>query len=77
MVSNHSMYVFFFDENEDWAVGNFGTILHTFDGGETWTKEADGITNNLMQKTFGVNKNCVFFCASDGYGLLLKYVGEE
>jgi len=77
MVSNHSMYVFFFDENEGWAVGNFGTILHTFDGGETWTKEADGITNNLMQKIFGVNKNCVYFCASDGYGLLLKYVGEE
>ena len=42
------MYVFFFDENEGWTVGNFGTILYTFDGGETWTKEADGITNNFI-----------------------------
>ena len=69
--------VFFFDENEGWAVGNFGTILHTFDGGTTWTKEADGIVNDMtmVTKVFGVNKNCVYFICNDG--TLLKYIGEE
>lgn len=26
-----------------WAVGHYGTILHTGDGGETWTLQMDGI----------------------------------
>jgi photosystem II stability/assembly factor-like uncharacterized protein len=26
----------FFDENNGWIVGGFGTIIHTIDGGKTW-----------------------------------------
>jgi photosystem II stability/assembly factor-like uncharacterized protein len=28
--------VFFTDNNNGWAVGNGGIILHTADGGDTW-----------------------------------------
>ena len=27
-----------------WAVGHFGTVLHTADGGETWQRQLDGTT---------------------------------
>jgi len=34
----------FKDENTGWAVGDFGTILKTTDGGETWQKQNTGST---------------------------------
>lgn len=33
----------FVDAQHGWAVGHGGVILHTTDGGETWTKRADGL----------------------------------
>lgn len=33
----------FIDAQRGWAVGHGGVILHTTDGGETWTKQADGL----------------------------------
>ncbi len=33
----------FIDAQRGWAVGHGGVILHTTDGGETWTKRADGL----------------------------------
>lgn len=32
----------FVDAQRGWAVGHAGVILHTTDGGETWTRQADG-----------------------------------
>jgi photosystem II stability/assembly factor-like uncharacterized protein len=32
----------FIDAKEGWAVGHLGVVLHTTDGGETWTKQFDG-----------------------------------
>ena len=32
----------FVDAQRGWAVGHGGVILHTTDGGETWTRQADG-----------------------------------
>ncbi|MDP2679096.1 MAG: YCF48-related protein [Rhodoferax sp.] len=32
----------FVDALRGWAVGHAGVILHTTDGGETWTRQADG-----------------------------------
>lgn len=32
----------FVDALQGWAVGHAGVILHTTDGGETWTRQADG-----------------------------------
>jgi photosystem II stability/assembly factor-like uncharacterized protein len=37
----------FIDANNGWAVGNGGTILHTTDGGLTWTRQACGTNRNL------------------------------
>ena len=33
----------FVDTQRGWAVGHGGVILHTADGGETWTRQADGV----------------------------------
>lgn len=32
----------FADPKSGWAVGHFGTVLHTADGGETWQRQLDG-----------------------------------
>ncbi|PRX19204.1 photosystem II stability/assembly factor-like uncharacterized protein [Paraburkholderia sp. BL18I3N2] len=44
--------VSFVDENEGWAVGHGGTILHSTDGGETWTVQREDYT--VDQPLFGV-----------------------
>lgn len=36
--------VSFVDERQGWAVGHWGVILHTADGGETWTLQRDDMT---------------------------------
>jgi photosystem II stability/assembly factor-like uncharacterized protein len=33
----------FVDSQRGWAVGHGGVVLHTADGGETWTRQADGV----------------------------------
>ena len=33
----------FVDAQRGWAVGHGGVVLHTADGGETWTRQADGV----------------------------------
>jgi len=38
--------------NEAWAVGSAGEILHTFDGGITWTRQASGTTLDLNAVCF-------------------------
>ncbi|GAB4332954.1 MAG: hypothetical protein OHK0038_08900 [Flammeovirgaceae bacterium] len=35
------------DVNNVWAVGDFGTIIHTTDGGNTWNIQTSGTTNRL------------------------------
>ena len=41
--SYDSLYdIAFVDSQTGWAVGDFGTILHTADGGQTWTRENAG-----------------------------------
>ena len=40
--------VSFTDANTGTAVGNFGTIVHTTDGGANWTTQTSGTTNNLF-----------------------------
>ena len=47
-VSSDLTAVFFVDERKGWAVGHDGVILHTDDGGETWTLQLDGRTANEL-----------------------------
>jgi hypothetical protein len=63
--------VFFLNANEGWAVGANGTILHTINGGTTWTLEANGLTTAFLT---GVH----FTSSTNGYIVgqgkaLLKY----
>jgi len=38
--------VYFVDERYGWAVGHWGVILHTADGGETWSIQAQDLSND-------------------------------
>lgn len=43
--------VSFANDKQGWAVGHFGVVLHSVDGGETWTRQLDGVTAaQLVQK---------------------------
>lgn len=44
--------VFFLDANTGTAVGDFGTILHTADGGDTWAAQSSGTTLSLRSVSF-------------------------
>lgn len=37
------------DANNGWAVGHGGVVLHTGDGGETWSRQLDGIAAARME----------------------------
>jgi len=42
----------FSDASNGWAVGQIGTVLHTTDGGTTWTKQSSGTTNVFSSAKF-------------------------
>ena len=44
--------IYFVDLNNGWAVGDFGTILFTTDGGKSWSAQASGITFELCDVKF-------------------------
>ncbi len=44
----HDLFsVSFANENQGWASGRWGTILHTTDGGKAWTPQASGTDYTL------------------------------
>ena len=60
------------DANIGWAVGDAGTILHTADGGATWTSESGGGAHTLRAVDFSD--------ATRGYavgdlGMLVRFTG--
>ena len=46
-VSNSLLSVFFLDEFNGWAVGSYGAIVHTTDGGENWSQQNSGTNQDL------------------------------
>ena len=44
-------------EKEGWACGRYGTILHTSDGGSTWSAQSSGTTFTLSGISFSDAKN--------------------
>jgi photosystem II stability/assembly factor-like uncharacterized protein len=44
-------------EKEGWACGRYGTILHTSDGGATWSSQSSGTTFTLSGICFSDTKN--------------------
>ncbi len=61
--------VSFVDANTGTAVGDFGTILRTTDGGATWTPQTSGTTNSLRGLSF-VNANTGTVVSN--YGTILR-----
>jgi photosystem II stability/assembly factor-like uncharacterized protein len=44
-------------EKEGWACGRWGTVLHTADGGKTWTLQSSGTENTLVSIYFVDRQN--------------------
>lgn len=70
-VITHLTKVFFFDDLNGWAVGHDATIIHTKDGGETWSVQ---MQSTKIEKPF---MDIRFYSASDGiavgaYGLFYR-----
>ncbi len=42
----------FYDTNQGWAVGTYGVITHTTNGGMVWNRQASGATNFIYGVTF-------------------------
>jgi hypothetical protein len=57
----------FVDEYDGWAVGRFGTIIHTSDGGNTWGFQANPATATLFDVDFSDNMHGL----ACGYGMIL------
>jgi len=44
--------VYFLNKDLGWAAGEYGTIIHTSDGGATWEKQKPGTDHSLMDIEF-------------------------
>ncbi len=63
----------FTNENEGWAVGEFGVILHTSNGGDSWQSQTSGTQAHLFDVDFisstkGIipGDSCLILYTSDG-----------
>jgi len=63
--------VSFVDDKEGWAVGHLGVVLHTVDGGETWTMQRDDLSSDRPLFTVWFKDSKLGF-AGGLWGLLLK-----
>ena len=59
--------VYFVDENKGWAVGSRGTLLHTVDGGTTWSSRNFETGLNFKALSF-VNQDCGWILAIGDVG---------
>lgn len=53
--------------NEGWAVGRFGTVIHTTDGGTSWSFQTNPATNTLFDVDFSDNTHGL----ACGYNIIL------
>lgn len=68
--------VYFTDMNNGWAVGGFGTIIHTENGGLTWERQSSG-TTEILWDIHCVNKNTCWAVGSRGTILHTTNGGKE
>jgi len=52
VMSEDLLSVSFPTEKEGWACGRWGVVLHTVDGGKTWTLQSSGTENTLVSIHF-------------------------
>jgi hypothetical protein len=62
-MSDWLMSVDFVDSKNGWAVGRWGVILHTLDGGVTWQQQVSGSGNPLTCVEF-VSRDSGWVCGS-------------
>lgn len=67
--------IYFLDENEGWIVGNSGLVLHTTNGGTTWTIEAEGLAEMMLRGVHFPSSSVGYVCGNEGK--LLKYVADN
>lgn len=58
-------------DQEAWAVGTSGVILHTTNGGTTWVREAEGLTSEMLYGIWVVSPQEVYITGNNR--TLLKY----
>ena len=56
-ISEDLLSVTFPTEKEGWVCGRWGTVLHTMDGGKTWTPQNSGTENSLCSIYFADSQN--------------------
>jgi len=62
----HFRDIVFTDSQTGWMVGNFGYILHTVDGGETWYRQAAGMTENNLFAIDVLDSSHIWVCGERG-----------
>jgi len=65
----------FVSNETGWLVGNFGYIIHTADGGETWYRQAEGMTENILYAIFALNENNIWAVGENGIVMKLIPAG--
>ncbi|MCK5741962.1 MAG: hypothetical protein KAH48_07085 [Chlorobi bacterium] len=68
--------IFFIDKNTGWAVSSDGIVVHTTDGGDTWTEQYAG-TNVRMTSLSFINKTTGWACGMDGTVIYTNDAGEN
>ena len=68
--------VHFPQEGRGWAVGKFGTIFSTADGGETWSRQNSGTTKPLTSVSFA-DEHCGFIVGGAGTILTTTDAGSS
>ena len=63
---NTLLGVDFPDEEHGWAVGEYGFILHTSDGGVTWLEQGIGLTNFHLNCVYFLDQQCGWVCGDSG-----------
>lgn len=63
----HSVH--FTDSKMGWIAGSKGTLLHTVDGGKTWTKKVGVTQDTIRQVIFTDKNNGWLLCERDIYNL--------
>jgi len=73
-ITNDLEDVYFINQNEGWAVGRQGKIVHTTNAGVTWAAQNSGTTYDLNKVHM---YNASFGLAVGDHGTVLKYNGSS
>ena len=76
VVPNNLHCVVSVDANNIWAFGNYGTIIHSCDGGKTWEKQASGY-EGVLPKALFLDVNRGWVCGTEGTVLYTKDGGKH